>query len=63
MDHLEAGVRNDTKRLPGARGARLYGSKRPGSNHIHPLRAWLILAFITLNLGAFAAILVLCWQH
>lgn len=40
---LGRGTRQSTKRAADSSRIRLYDTVSPGGNHIHPLRAWIIL--------------------
>lgn len=43
VDYLDSGLQQDAERLPDPRWIRLYGAFGKNSDHIHPVRAWIIL--------------------
>jgi hypothetical protein len=63
LDYLETGVQPVPQRNASADRASVHVPVRKGRNHIHPLRAWAILAFIAASLGGAIAELYLQWRY
>jgi hypothetical protein len=47
MGHLDGGVRKVAQHGSYSRRVRMHGAISPGSNNLHPLRAWIILGVVS----------------
>jgi hypothetical protein len=47
LGHLDGGVREVAQHRSYSRRVRVHGALSPGSNNLHPLRAWIILGIVS----------------
>lgn len=62
LDHLEASIFPEPKRLPSSRRSGVHASVRKSRRTLHPIRAWAILGFFTLSAGATVAAFYIQWR-
>jgi hypothetical protein len=62
LDYLETGVLAASEWVPSASGTSMHDSVRKSGHHLHPVRAWFIVTFILLSVGAIAATFLIQWK-